>query len=112
MLLSSFTTNTVKRNDNFTPSFSVLYSQSGIVFRTTQKLKSRDGGEIYFYSSGKCEMYENDRCVVRCTYDLGDKDVYLLDEGGNTIYKGSISWNKSHSGINSVTIAGTTYYKK
>lgn len=112
MLFSAFTVNDSDISSNPTLSVKVSDSQSGIVFRTTQKLKSRDGGEIYFYSSGKCEMYQNDRLVVSCTYTIDDNEVKLLDEKGNTVYKGRISWNNTKSYALSVTIAGTTYYKK
>ena len=112
ILLSSFTTVIIKDNNVYTPAITVMDTQSNIVFRTTQKLKSRDGGEIYFYSSGKCEMYQNDRLVVSCTYTIDDNEVKLLDENGNTVYKGRISWNNTKSKALSVTIAGTTYYKQ
>ena len=109
MLLSSFTLNHQKQNDN-NPTVSILDSQSTIVFRGTQKLRSSDGGEIYFYQNGKCEMYQNDRLVVSCRYDVDGNDVKLLDENGNTVYKGRITYSqKDRTKVASVTIAGTTY---
>lgn len=110
-LLSSYTTKGTIDNNVTDPSISVTDSHSSIVFRSTQKLRARDGGEIYFYSNGKCEMYQNDRLVVSCTYTIGDNEVKLLDEYGNTVYKGRISWDKTKTKAMSVTIAGTTYYK-
>lgn len=112
MLLSSFTTNVCKNNSNREPSVTVKDCQSNIVFRGTQKLRARDGAEIYFYQSGKCEMYQNDRLVVSCTYDVDGNEVKLLDENGNTVYKGRVTYSKQdRTKVASVTIAGTTYYR-
>ncbi len=113
MLLSSFTMNDLKSNISTVPSLTAMDSQSNIVFRGTQKLRARDGAEIYFYQSGKCEMYQNDRLVISCTYDVDGNEVKLLDEYGNTVYKGRITYSQQdRTKVASVTIAGTTYYRK
>ena len=78
-------------------------------FRSTQKLRSRDGREIYFYSNGRCEGYDGDRLQFSTTYSIYDDEVRLLDERGNTVYKGSITWRTRGQSLHSVTIAGTTY---
>lgn len=83
-----------------------------VVFRSLQKMRSNDGREIYFYSNRKCEMYNGDCLVVTTTYRLIDGEVFLLDENGNTVYKGSYRMSSDGYNLRSVTIAGTTYYRK
>ena len=82
-----------------------------VVFRSTQRLKANDGRQIYLYSSGKCELWDGDRLVVTATYRLQNGEVRLLDENGNTIYKGSYRLARDRRNISSLTLAGTTYYK-
>ena len=82
---------------------------SSIVFRSTQRLRSEDGGSIYFYSSGRCELFYGDRLIVTCTYTLQYGEVRLLDENGSTVYKGSYRMKSDGRNLASVTIAGTTY---
>ncbi|MBO4613412.1 MAG: hypothetical protein J5671_09650 [Bacteroidaceae bacterium] len=108
MLFSSFT----KNDCNSTPSTTELESQSNLVFRGTQRFRSNDGRELYCYTNSKCEMYDGDRLVVTCTYTYSGDEIRLLDENGNTVYKGSVYWNNSHSKPISITIAGTTYRNK
>lgn len=84
---------------------------SSVVFRSTQKLKSSDGRQIYFYSSRRCELYDGDRLVVATTYRLQNGEVHLLDEYGQTVYKGTYRMSSDGRNLSSVTIAGTTYRK-
>ena len=105
MLLSGgiiFSSNANKPIENIA-SFETYISQN-VVFRSTQRLKANDGRQIYLYSSGKCELWDGDRLVVTATYRL-------LDENGNTIYKGSYRLARDRRNISSLTLAGTTYYK-
>ena len=82
------------------------------VFRTTQKVRSNDGYEIYFYKDGRCEMYDNNgRLVVSCTYTFSGNDMFLLDERGNTVYKGTCTI-KNGNELTRLNIAGQTYWKK
>lgn len=83
-----------------------------VVFRTTQRLRANDGREIYLYPNRKCELYDNDRREVTCTYRLQNGEVLLLDEYGNTVYKGSYRMSRDGVNISSITLAGTTYYRK
>ncbi len=87
-------------------------AQRKTVFRATQRLKARDGRQIYLYSSGKCELWDGDRLVVSTIYRLLDGEVRLLDENGNTVYKGSYILSRDRQNLSSLTISGTTYYKK
>lgn len=87
----------------------MVAAEQDVRFRSTQKLRSRDGREIYFYSSGKCEGYDGDRLQFSTTYSIYGDEVRLLDERGNTVYKGSITWRTRGQSLHSVTIAGTTY---
>lgn len=86
-------------------------SSQVVVFRTTQRLKSRDGRQIYLRPNRVCELWDGDRLEVSTTYKLMDGEVRLLDERGNTVYKGSYVLSRDRQNIASLTIAGTTYYK-
>lgn len=94
---------------NEAPALEIAVAAQNAVFRSTQKLRSRDGRELYFYSSGKCEGYSGDRCEFTTTYRIQDNEVRLLDDRGNTLYKGSIVWKVKGQSLHSVTLAGTTY---
>ena len=104
-----FSSNANKPIENIA-SFETCISQN-VVFRSTQRLKANDGRQIYLYSSGKCELWDGDRLVVTATYRLQNGEVRLLDENGNTIYKGSYRLARDRRNISSLTLAGTTYYK-
>lgn len=88
-----------------------LQSESEVVFRHNQRLRSRDGREIYLYSSGKCEMYYNDRLEVSCEYSVIGNEIRLIDNG-RVIYKGAFTYESDHQTLSSLSIAGTVYYKK
>ena len=92
------------------PKFEMSTASQNVRFRSTQKLRARDGREIYFYSSGKCEGYDGDRLQFSTTYTIIDNEVRLLDERGNTVYKGSLSWRVKGQSLYNVTIAGTCYF--
>lgn len=79
-----------------------------IPFRGTQKMRANDGREIYFYANGKFEMYDGDRLVVSSTFRMSDGNVFLLDENGRTIYKGT--YLAANNVLKSVRIGGTSYY--
>lgn len=81
----------------------------GVVFRSTQKLRSSDGRSIYLYSSGRCELFDGDRLVAECTYTLQNGEVRLLDENGRTVYKGTYRMKSDGRNLSSITLAGTTY---
>lgn len=95
------------------PVIEVVSTTQNVRFRSTQKLRSNDGREIYFYSSGKCEGYDGDRLMFSTTYSIYDNnEIRLLDEYGNTVYKGSITWRVKGQTLANVTIAGTTYFAR
>lgn len=112
MIFSSFTTNDNNISSNTTTSLTIFDDESSLVFRGTKRFKSNDGRELYCHPNSKCEMFDGDRLVVTCTYTYSGDEIRLLDENDNTIYKGSIYWNNSHSKPISITIAGTTYRNK
>lgn len=96
---------------NIMPSEST--NSASIVFRGKQVFRnSKNNQEIYCYTNGKCEWYENDRLDITCTYTVDGSDIKFLDEDGDVCYKGYISWNDSHSKPLSITINRTTYYNK
>ena len=99
-------------NMNFKTSVEIISAEHGVVFRKTQKLTNREGSEIYLYTNGKCEMYYNDRCEVVCYYTVTGNEIKLLDEKGNTIYTGTFTYTSDRQNVQSLTIAGTKYYKK
>lgn len=110
MMVNASLCETVSLVEN--PASKITVSAQNVRFRSTQKLRARDGREIYFYSSGKCEGYYGDRIEFSTTYTIYGDEVRLLDERGNTIYKGSCNWKIKGQTLSSVTIAGTTYYAK
>lgn len=83
-----------------------------VVFRTTQKLRSNDGRELYFYTNGTCDGFDGDHREFSCKYTLSAGDVRLLDEKGNTVYKGTYRMKSDGQNLSNVTIAGTTYWAK
>ena len=87
-------------------------ADQGVVFRSTQKLRSNDGRELYFYTNGICEGYDGDYCEFACKYTLMSGEVRLLDENGRTVYKGSYRMKSDRRNLSNVTIAGTTYWAK
>lgn len=97
---------------NSTDTFSTENIQQSVVFRTTQHLVSRDGREIYLYPSRKCELFDGDRLIATCTYRLQDGEVRLLDENGDTVYKGTYRLSNDRRNLSSLTLAGTTYYTR
>lgn len=94
------------------PETTMEYSGQDVVFRTTQCLASKDGREIYLYPSKKCELFDGGRLIVACMYRIQNGEVRLLDENGDTVYKGSYRLANDRRNLLSLTIAGTTYYRK
>ena len=92
------------------PANEMVVAVQTVRFRSTQKLRSSDGRELYFYSSGKCEGYDGDRLQFPTTYTIIGDEVRLLDERGNTLYKGTLRWRVKGQSLYNVTIAGTTYF--
>lgn len=86
-----------------------MVDSNDVVFRSTQRLKSRDGRSIYLYRSGTCELFDGDRLIASCTYRLQNGEVRLLDERGNTVYKGTYRMKSDRLNLQSLTLAGTTY---
>lgn len=87
-------------------------SNSGIVFRGTQKVRASDGAEIYLYSNGSVQMYNsNGALVAECTYEWdGGQEIYFKDNG-KILYKGRCSVNQQKQ-LTSLTLSGVTYWKK
>lgn len=90
----------------------MVLTDNYVVFRSTQKLESRDGRSIYLYTNRTCELFDGDRLIVKCTYQLLDNEVRLLDENGDTVYKGTYRLTADRRNVSSLTLAGTTYYRK
>ncbi len=94
---------------NATPISVVASSGRSVVFRSTQKLRSNDGREIYLFSSRKCELWDEGRLVAECTYTIRDGELLLIADG-KVLYKGRIYMD----GINckKIVLSGTTYYRR
>ena len=90
----------------------IVSTSNYVVFRTTQKLRSNDGREIYLYPNRTCELFYGGRLEVRCTYRLQDGEVRLLDENGETVYKGSYRMTSDGINLSSLTLGGTSYFRK
>ena len=90
----------------------MTYAEQVVVFRSTQHLISRDGREIYLYPSRKCELFDNGKLIVTCTYRLQDGEVRLLDENNDTVYKGTYRLASDRRNIVSLTLAGTVFNRK
>lgn len=86
-------------------------SSAGVVFRSTQKLRSNDGREIYLYPSGKCELYIGDRLEVSCMYTVVGNEIRLLD-GDRVVYKGTFRYASDGRTVLNLSLAGTIYYRK
>ncbi len=81
-----------------------------VVFRQTQKLRSRDGREIYLYTDRTCKMWEGDRNVATCNYRIVQNEIFIYGDGVE--YKGKFTLSSDRLSISSLTLGGTTYYKK
>lgn len=92
-----------------TNEFVVESAAQGVVFRSTQRLRSSDGRSIYLYSSGRCELFDGDRLMANCRYNVQNGEVRLLDENGNTVYKGSYTMKSDRINLSTITIRGTVY---
>ncbi len=88
---------------------SIEKKTSGVVFRSNQRVKSRDGRQIYLYTSGKCELYEGDRCTATLEYQVVGNEIRLILEG-KVLYKASFQYKSNRRDISSLTLSGTTYY--
>lgn len=64
------------------------------------------------YTNGKCELYFGDRLEVTCQYCIRNGEVRLLDERGNTIYKGSYRMKPDGRNVAWLRIQGTDYWAK
>ena len=87
-----------------------IVDSGDVVFRSTQRLRSRDGRSIYMYKSGTCELFDGDRLIAECRYSLRNGEVRLLDENGRTVYKGTYRLKDNRRDLQSLTLSGTTYY--
>lgn len=87
-----------------------------VVFRKNQYLYERgnEGNKIYLYSSGKCQMYEDDYLKVETTYDYypETKEVHILLENGRTFVTGRVTLKADRQNISYIDLRGTRYYSK
>lgn len=84
---------------------------NGVKFRTTQRLRAKDGGMIYFYASGKYQLWDGDRLVAEATYDVyPNNEIRLYARNGETLYKATYRTKSDGRNISYLTLQGTTYY--
>lgn len=88
-------------------------SNSGLVFRGTQRVRANDGSEIYFYSNGNMQMYaKSGRLEAEGTYEWdGKNEIFIKDNYGRVIYKASCKVDQQKQLV-SITLSGQTYWKK
>lgn len=88
-------------------------SNSGILFRGTQKVRANDGAEIYLYSNGNVQMYNsNGRLVTEALYEWdGGSEIFIKDLDGRIIYKCRCTVDQQKQLVN-LTVAGETYWRK
>ncbi len=88
-------------------------SNSGIVFRGTQKVRSNEGAEIYLYSNGNVQMYNsNGMLVTEAIYEWdGGSEIFIKDFEGRILYKCSCRVNQQKQLV-SLTLSGETFWKK
>ena len=82
--------------------------EQSVVFRSNQRLRSNDGRQIYLYTNRICELFDEGRLVAKCTYRVQNGEIRLLDERGETVYKGPYVLNRNGN-LQSISLAGTTY---
>lgn len=81
-------------------------------FNVFRRFRSNDGREFYFYPEGKCEGFDNGRLMFTARYKIiqSIKELRILDENGNTIYKGSYSLADTRKNYPyQITLGGTSY---
>ncbi len=80
------------------------------VFRSTQYLKSSDGREIQFHTSGKCKMYDDNRLIAECTYSYNPQEKYVyIYADGVELYRAQVWMKKDGMNISQIKLAGTIY---
>lgn len=85
--------------------------ERGVRFRVNQRLKSVDGREIYLYTSGKVELYDNDRMIDECEYVINGNEIKLI-KYGRVLYKASFHYKSDRKTLQALQLAGTTYYSQ
>lgn len=57
------------------PAVEIIASLQNVVSRSTHKLRSREGREIYFYSNGKYEGFYDDRLEFSTMFRILDDEL-------------------------------------
>lgn len=86
-------------------------SSQGVHFRVNQRLSSRDGRELYLYTSGRAELYENDRMVDECEYEVYGNEIRLI-KYGRVAYKASFKYQSDRKTISWLKLQGTEFTQK
>ena len=92
-----------------TNEFVVESAAQGVVFRSTQRLRSDDGWSIYLSSSGRCEIFNGDYPILKCRYTLQYGEIRLLDEDGDLLYRCSYTKKSDGQNLSTVTFNGIVF---
>lgn len=86
-------------------------NSQGVHFRVNQRLVSNDGRELYLYTSGRAELYENDRLVDECEYEVYGNEIRLI-KWGSVAYKASFAYQSDGKTISWLRLQGTEFFQK
>ena len=84
---------------------------SGVGFRSTQKLRSADGYEMYLYTNHTIQMYDDQgRNAGSGTWQISGGELFIYAHSGSLIAK--CSCGVSQGELKWVNFSGQTYRKK
>ena len=86
-------------------------SSQGVRFRVNQRLRSNDGRELYLYTNGRAELYENDRMGDECEYQVYGNEIRLI-KWGSVAYKASFEYQSDRKTISWLRLQGTEFLQK
>jgi len=85
----------------------LAFSVNAIVFRTTQSVCGKDGGQLIFRSSGTVEIWNNGVSVGEGTYTIEGNIIIMTFQGG----KMRLSAEHNGQTLSWVSFRGDTYTK-
>lgn len=87
------------------------YVSSGVTFRSTQKLRSSNGFEMYLYTDHSIKMFDDEgQSLGSGTWQISGGELYFYSNRGNLI--GKYQCKVANGELKWVKFKGDTYYKK
>ncbi len=87
------------------------YVSRGVTFRSTQKLRSSDGFEMYLYTDHSIKMFDDEgQSVGSGTWQISGDELYFYTNRGRLI--GKYQCKVANGELKWVKFNGDTYYKK